>query len=67
MGAYKRHRTMKVYEASTVSGRGYKFVPQIRLQGDWLKELSFEPGVKINVECQGGKIIITPSNEVVID
>ena len=31
---YKEHRELKVYEAS---GRNYKSIPQIRLQGDWLK------------------------------
>ena len=29
--AYKEHRELKVYEAS---GKNYKSIPQIRLQGD---------------------------------
>lgn len=65
MNRYKRFRQMKVYEASV--GPNYKRVPQIRLQGEWLEELSFEPGVKLSVECQGGKIVITRADEVLSD
>ena len=46
---YKEHRELKVYEAS---GRNYKSIPQIRLQGDWLKDFDFDIGTPINVECQ---------------
>lgn len=61
---YKRNRKVKVYEATT--GTNYKKVPQIRLQGEWLKELSFEPGVELNIECEGGRLIITRLDEIII-
>ena len=59
--AYKEHRELKVYEAS---GRNYKATPQIRLQGDWLKDFDFDIGIPINVECRGGKLVITRSDEI---
>ncbi len=62
--AYKKNRTMKVYEGS---GKDYKPIPQIRLQGKWLQDLGFEMGTPINVECQGGKLIITCQNEYICD
>lgn len=64
MGAYKKERKMKVYEATTMS-RGkwwnstkYTTVPQIRLQGLWLEQLGFEPGMELKVECEEGKIVV---------
>ena len=48
--AFKKDRALTVYEAS--SGSDYKPVPQIRLQGEWLNELGFEPGEKLNVHCE---------------
>lgn len=59
--AYKPHRELKVYESS---GKNYKPTPQIRLQGDWLKDFDFDIGTPINVECQGGKLVITRSDEI---
>ena len=56
---YKEHRELKVYEAS---GRNYKSIPQIRLQGDWLKD--FDIGTPINVECRGGAILITRADTI---
>ena len=58
---YKEHRELKVYEAS---GRNYKSILQIRLQGDWLKDFDFDIGTPINVECRGGKLVITRSDEI---
>lgn len=60
--AYKEHRNLKVYEAS---GRNYKSIPQIRLQGDWLKDFDFDIGTSINVECRGGAILITKADEII--
>ena len=60
--AYKEHRELKVYEAS---GKNYKSIPQIRLQGDWLKDFDFDIGTPINVECRGGAILITKANEII--
>lgn len=61
MMAYKTHRELKVYESS---GKNYKPTPQIRLQGDWLKDFDFDIGTPINVECRGGKLVITRSDEI---
>ena len=60
--AYKDHRELKVYETS---GRNYKSIPQIRLQGDWLKDFDFDIGTHINVECRGGAILITKADEII--
>lgn len=55
--AFKKFRKMKVYEAS---GYNYKRTPSIILKGDWLKETGFDVGGLIQVECENGKMIITP-------
>ena len=55
--AFKKFRKMKVYN---VSGYNYKDTPTIILKGDWLKETGFEIGSLIQVECENGKLIITP-------
>ncbi len=62
--AYKKNRPMKVYETS---GADYKRIPQIRLQGKWLQELGFEIGEAVNVECEGGKLIITLRDEIIVE
>ena len=72
---YKKNREIKVYGMSIAcpgdgtfySRTRYKNVPQIRLQGDWLKELGFEEGAPINVECQTGRLIITLQNECIME
>jgi len=43
-------RILSVYYSYT----GDKEVPQIRLQGKWLKELGFETGKKIVVLAENG-------------
>ncbi len=60
--AFKKNRQMKVYETS---GKGYKRVPQIRISGQWLQELGFSIGDTLNVECEGGKLIITLRDEFI--
>lgn len=72
---FKKNREIKVYGMSIAcpgsnsfySGTRYKYVPQIRLQGDWLKELGFDEGSPINVECQAGKLIITLQNKCIVE
>lgn len=59
--AFKKIRNMKVYEQS---GYHYKSTPTIILKGQWLKELGFEYGTPICVECSGGKLIITKADEI---
>jgi len=59
---YKKNRELRVYE---ICGKNYEKVPQIKLQGNWLEEIGFAAGTPINVECQGGKLTITLSNEYI--
>lgn len=58
--AFKEQRELKVYE---MSRRNYKPTPAIMLKGQWLEELGFEPGKKMSVHCEGGKLTITLRNE----
>ena len=55
--AYKKTRSMKVYEKSDYR---YQSVPMIRLCGKWLKFVGFDIGEKILVKCENGQLIITP-------
>ena len=59
--AFKKIRKMKVYEQS---GYRYKSTPTIMLKGQWLKELGFEYGTPICVECNGGRLVITRADEI---
>jgi toxic protein SymE len=62
--AFKKFRKMKVYESS---GYNYKSTPSIILKGDWLKEIGFDSGGLIQVECENGKLIITPRELEVVE
>ena len=55
---------MKVYAQS---GYQYKDTATIILKGEWLAALGFEPGTPINVECDGGRIVITRTDEVIME
>lgn len=52
---------MKVYERLAKD----EVVPEIRLQGKWLRELDFVPGIPITVKCEGGRLIITRRDECI--
>ncbi len=54
--AARKSRSLKVYEQS---GYHYKPTPTIHLQGQWLKEIGFESGKFIRVNCEEGKLVIT--------
>lgn len=56
----QRNRSMKVHSQS---GRNYKATPTIILKGQWLQEMGFEIGDYISVNCENGKLIITPDME----
>lgn len=60
---FKEYRELKVVEQS---GYKYKPTPTITLKGQWLEALGFEIGEKVNVKCEGGRLIITLANEVAI-
>ncbi len=48
-------RRVKAYAATTNSG---KTVPQIMLQGNWVKKWGFEAGCSVRVECFPNKLVI---------
>ena len=54
--AYKKNRTLKVYEQS---GYKYRTIPTIMLKRQWLAELDFQIGENISVSCEEGKLVIT--------
>ena len=62
MVAFKKERKMKVYAQS---GYHYKDTATIILKGAWLETLGFEPGTPINVEREGGRLVITRADEVI--
>lgn len=64
MKAFKKKRKMKVYAQS---GYRYKDTATIILKGTWLETLGFEPGTPINVECDGGRLVITRADEVITE
>lgn len=64
MRAFKRERKMKVYAQS---GYKYKDTATIIIKGDWLKNCGFEPGTPIRVECEGGRLVITREDEIIMD
>ena len=49
-------RKLKVYNRMLDSGN----VPQIMLQGKWLEQYGFTGDSYISVECEEGKLVITP-------
>lgn len=62
------NRRLKVYETSYqinnpdsiyVYAKKSISIPQIRLQGKWLKECGFEPGCQVHIQCADGKLVIT--------
>lgn len=55
----KKVRKFKVYDICNVN---YEKVPMLRLQGKWLRELGFEVGAAINVECKKEKLVISVIN-----
>lgn len=63
MGVFKKERKMKVH-AQTANN--YKYTSAIILKGDWLGELGFEPGNSILVECEGGRLVITKLDEMIM-
>lgn len=64
MAAFKKERKMKVYAQS---GYRYKDTAIIILKGAWLETLGFEPGTPIRVKCDGGKLVITRADEVIVE
>lgn len=62
--AFKEYREIKVCKQS---GYHYKPTSTIILKGQWLQELGFTYGDKVQVRCEKGKLIITKAEETVVD
>lgn len=58
--AKKNIRELKV---CAQSGYRYREVPQIQLKGAWLREFGFTEGTPVRVNCENGRLIITPDTE----
>lgn len=54
--AAKKNRNIKIYGQS---GYHYEETPTIMLKGKWLKELGFDIGDYICVNCEDGRMVIT--------
>lgn len=54
-------RKLKVYAQA---GYGYKMIPTLILKGAWLEEWGFTFNVPIYVQCEEGKLVITPRRAI---
>lgn len=52
-------RKLKTYQKQQSRKWKYVAVPEIRLEGKWLKELGFEIGKEIKIKQQKNKLTIT--------
>ena len=52
-------RKLKIYQKFRIRTWDHTTVPEIRLEGKWLKELGFEIGKEIEVRQQKNKLTIT--------
>ena len=57
----EKSRKLTVYGAT--KGAHFQSKPQIRLQGDWLKETGFSIGDNIQVICKKNRLVITKAME----
>lgn len=53
----KENRKLKVCEQS---GYKYKPTPMLMLKGTWLEEWGFTFNMPVSVQCEEGRLIITP-------
>lgn len=54
-----RFRKLKIYQKFRTRAWDNTTVPEIRLEGKWLKELGFEIGKEIEITEQPNKLTIT--------
>ena len=57
----KNKRALKVCEQS---GYRYKPTPALMLKGAWLEEWGFTFNMPVIVQCEKGKLVITPREEM---
>ncbi len=53
--------TRKLTTGKTFDGR--RFVPSLRLQGQWLEQAGFPVGTRVVVQVQEGKIVLLGSRQ----
>jgi len=53
----KEKRKLKVCEQS---GYKYKPTPTLMLKGAWLEEWGFTSNMSVSIQCEEGRLIITP-------
>lgn len=58
-----RFRKLKIYQKFQPRERKNITVPEIRLEGKWLKELGFEIGKEIEIKQQKNKLTITLADQ----
>lgn len=58
-----RFRKLKVYAKFRSRRWDYTVVPEIRLEGNWLKKLGFKEGQQVRVEQERNKLTITLHKE----
>jgi toxic protein SymE len=58
----KKVRKLKIHSKSKARTNGYIHIPEIRLEGKWLKELGFNEGQEVRIQ-QGKKRLIITLNE----
>jgi toxic protein SymE len=58
-----RFRKLKIYQKFQPRERKNITVPEIRLEGKWLKELGFEIGKEIEIKQQQNKLTITLADQ----
>lgn len=54
-----KYRTLKIYPKHHRRVFDNIIVPEIRLEGKWLKELGFRQGMKVKIKQQAKKLTIT--------
>lgn len=57
-------RSLKIQQIISFNARyARKEVPEIKLRGDWLRQLEFEAGERVVVTMMNGLLIITPMEQ----
>lgn len=57
-------RKLKIYQKFRTRTFDHVKVPEIRLEGNWLKELGFEIGKEIQVKQEKNKLVITVLEQI---
>jgi len=52
-------RHLTVYASYRRNTNKFKVVPELRLKGQWLKNLGYAPGTRVQITHQGNQLIIT--------